>query len=566
MGITMVGLVGIAVVFGSQEVKKTIAMAEQRSSIASSHPEAIDLARSQKEIEELKPQLTPKWLDPNERNYTMFTSDAQVNVWWSGLFEMPLTRGYLDPPIGTGVAGNHFLLDQAVGGDGLVENFKYDPEVAHQMALYYIDWYAVKYLEGGRLSQSPNKPPSSYLKDEIDKEEQVEAKGAYMLYQTKSGKPEVWEDVPQYLKYFKFKDELVSPILSVNNSPVVLCACDWSAYESLTKVLAMNNLNSNYLMTVYWPGKIEELSQKELAGFDLVILANYKYGNRDKAFGELSEYLKNGGKALVDTGGEVPESKGGNLPEPLPFASAEREGLGKIWELEVKDPGLTENVDMEKFSPPTYNADEWSFSHPSQGLRQGAEVLVTQKGQPILTRAQVGQGKVIWSGMNLAYHVQVNTNAEESKLYVNLLKQLIELEDHKWEPGRPKFVSDRVVEFGVDNLGKGVMFKNQFWDGWVVKVNGKRVKAYAAGPTYPGFVYVPLLSHQSSAISGQPLMVRFEYWGQWWWYVTWLLTWAAGLVLVDLIVSKGWVVGGRVTRGVKKLGKWVGGWWEKETE
>src|SRR3989344_9171191 len=231
------------------------------------------------------------------------------------------------------------------------------------MALYYLDWYAVKYFEGGHPSKSANKGPSSYLKDYIVNEQEVGVKGAYILYQTKSGKPEVWEDVPQYLKYYEFADELVTPILSINNSPRILCICQWPAYESITKILSMHNINSQYLVSVFHPQYIDDFSGKDLSQFDAVFLIDYKYKNRSSAFSKLSAYVENGGKVFIDTGTEVAESKSGNLPTFFPFRDSRRDGLGGEWNLESIDDPIFVCIDFEEFSPPLYNENDWKFSY-----------------------------------------------------------------------------------------------------------------------------------------------------------------------------------------------------------
>ena len=231
------------------------------------------------------------------------------------------------------------------------------------MALYYLDWYSIKYLEGGRLSKSPNKGPSRYLKDSIDKTEEVVAKGAYILYATKSGKPEVWEDVPQTLNYYKFKDEIISPIISGTNAKTALCICSWPAYESLLKVLSINNINSRRLITTYLEdAKIDSLSSRDLKNFDIVILTDYKYKNRNKAFNLLKRYIEDGGAVLIDTGGEVRESKAENLPEIFPFGALTRKGLGKAWELSNLSSELVKDVNVENFSPLIFDKFEWNFS------------------------------------------------------------------------------------------------------------------------------------------------------------------------------------------------------------
>lgn len=559
---TVFSIAIIGWLLSSHTVDQTIKLLETRSSPSSAHPEAINLVRNQKELEFLKKKLVPRFLDPNGRNYRLFTSDAQVNVWWNALFDMPLAAGYIDPPLGSGVLGNNFLLDQSVAGDGLVTNFKYPEDASKNMAMYHIDWYAVKYLEGGRLSKSPNKGPSSYLKDAIEESQDAEVKGAYILYETKSGKPEVWEDVPQYLRYYQFKDELITPILSLTNSPSVLCFCSWPSYESLTKALSMNNINSKFLITVFYPQNLDSLSDDDLSRFDGVILTGYKYRSKNNAFVKLSHYVKNGGKLFIDTGSEIAESEDTDLPDVFPFRSAVHKGLGKDWDIEVSKDLVFANVAIASFSAPLYNEFDWKFSYPEGNIEEGVEVLLKNHGKPLLVRKSMGKGEVLWSGMNLAYHIHSNTNQEESKLYVNLLRSLVPLEIHKPIFGKPEFKNDRHVKFSSDTTGSGILFKEEFYQGWQAQVNGKEVSIYAAGPTFPGFLYVPL----DRGFQG-PVHAEFTYWGKLdYHYFPRLISAVIGLFLLDLAFLDGRILGKRIFAIVVHLRERVRTWWKREEE
>lgn len=547
--------------FYTNASRRTIQVLETRSSPSSAHPEAINLVRNQKELDMLKSSLVPSWLDPQSRDYRLFTSDAQVNVWWNALFAMPLVRWYIDPPVGGGLTGHHFLLDQAVAGDGLVTNFKYDQDVARNMALYYLDWYAVRYLEGGRLSKSPNKGVSSYLQDTIEHTQDVAVKGAYILYQTESGKPEVWEHVPQYLKYYQFRDELVTPILSLNNSPAVLCFCNWPAYESVTKVLAMHNMSSQFLVTVFYPEAIDSLPVQDLSHFDAVLLIDYTYRSKDRAFSTLTKYVENGGRLFIDTGSEVAESTAEYLPEMFPFRSAQRGGLGREWSIETSNDLIFDNIDVEAFSPPVYNKSEWKFSYPISDVGTPSQILLSNHGKPLLIRKHIGRGQVVWSGMNLAYHVHANTNVRESKFFVNILQSFVPLTHHAVDEGEPQFLDDRRVAFVVNQTGRGILFKEHLFPGWKVHVNGKETKAYKAGPTFPGFIYVPL-----GGESNGPVKAEFAYWGYAYHYIPRIFTFVVGLFLLEQILFDGFFLGRRISSLAQQARKRIGKWWQREEE
>ncbi|KKS42057.1 MAG: hypothetical protein UV04_C0002G0033 [Candidatus Gottesmanbacteria bacterium GW2011_GWA2_42_16] len=555
--ITLAAIGGLIMLQSGGVAQNTISLLEQKSSPASAQPEAINLVRNQAELDELKSKLIPTWLDITNKNYRLYTSDAQVNVWWNALFDLPLVRGYLDPPVGTGFQGNHFLLDQAIAGDGLVTNFKYSESAARQMALYYIDWYGVRYAEGGHLSKSPNKGPSSYLTDLLVQTEDVEIPGAYLLYETKSGKPEVREDVGQFLKYYKFTDQIVSPILSGSNAPVVVCMCDWAAYESLTKILSLHNLNSRFLVTLFADKNIDDFTRDELRQFDGLILSNYRYKQKNRVFTLLTDYVEAGGKLFIDTGGETPEGQSNNIPELLPFRSTERRGLGKEWDLTPTAADIFSGIDLTALAPPVFSEAEWKFSYPTSDVKSDAKILLRQKGKPILISTKFGQGIVLWSGMNLAYHVQYYTNQVESQLYINLLKQMLSLSERPPVLGSAQFKNARQVNFSPEGTTRGILFKEEFFDNWQVKIDGRRVKAYAAGPSFPGFIYVP------STQAGQ---VSFTYNGNSRDYMIWFMSSLMIIILLDLSFFHGVLIGVHISHLAQKSQKWMGKWWEKEEE
>lgn len=539
--------------FINQATEQTISTIEHDSSISSAYPQVLDLVRSEEELRQLK--LYPTWMDVRDQNYRLYTSDAEVNVWWNALYDLPLVRGYLDPP---GNISQHFLLAQAIGGDGLVKNYKYPEEIAKNMALYYIDWYAIRYAEGGHLSHSDNHPPSSYLKEAIADETTVETKGVYFLYQTESGKPEVYEDVPQYLYFYRFADEITSPIVTLSNAPTLLCLCDYPAYESLIKILSMHNLNSRSLVTAYWSEAVDRLTKKDLASFDLLVMSNYRYQNRLRAHELLKDYLKSGGKVFIDTGGETPDSQSNALPEWLPFSETKRKGLGNEWNFQKNQENeIVKNFDFTGFSPPVFDNNEWNLSYPVGKMDDQASVLLSQMDKPILISSTYGGGKVVWSGMNLGYHVQYYTNVEESKLYVNILKTMLPLSFKEYTATQTDFINAGSLKVQASEGGRGVLIKQQMYPAWKFTLNGRNVKGYTSGPSHPGFIYIPLGGEKSVDLSvayiGEPRR-----------YMETGISWFVGLLLIDLSLFGGHFISKRLEFVKQFIKKRTSRWWEKE--
>ncbi|MEK7165361.1 MAG: hypothetical protein AAB874_00955, partial [Patescibacteria group bacterium] len=237
-------VVGILVIGGSwygymSTKSKVLDTIDLSSSPASAFPENLELVSDNAERNKLHKSFLPSWLTPNAKNYRVYESDAQVNVWWNSAYDIPLAKGYIDPPVGTSMMGNIFLVDQSLTGEGLVKNFQWEESDAKNMALFYLDWYGINTLEGGHLSQSANLAPSEYLQlpEIIEKKEQVDTWGVVRQYATADGRPEPIWDIKQNLFYYKFADSVTSPILSARNTPAVGFFTDAEGFEYFIRML-----------------------------------------------------------------------------------------------------------------------------------------------------------------------------------------------------------------------------------------------------------------------------------------------------------------------------------------
>ena len=548
--------------FVSEEPEKIIELIDFKSEYSSAHPQALNIRTSDEEREQLKKELVPSFLDANDRNRRIYEADALVNIWWNTLFQMPMVRGYIDPPIAASERGGFFWLDIAIGNDSIVRDFKVSEKIALANALFLIDWYGVYYYEGGRLAISTSAPPSSYLvkNDVFDKNEMIAVKGAIIKWQTASGKPELNRELPQYLNFFKVRDELTSPILYANNAARVLVFSDESGYEDLMRALAAYNINSKYLIPVKAGKKIDDFDFSELSKYDSLILYHYSHGNQDKVFEKLGKYVQNGGKIFIDTGFDGKDAVSKKLPEWFPIKSSDRRGLGRDWKLEVNSDILTKDIDTSKFGPPIFNEDDWKFTY-GVDMQSSAKALLTQDGKAILATNDFGQGKVIWSGMNFLYHLTQYKSEEESKLFKNILDQIVKTSETKPILGKAVWIKPEKIEFLSDFGARGVVFKEQFYPGWKAKLlpSGKTLPMYKVGPTMPGFMYVPV-------DAAGPFELEFTYSGELQPYLTYAFSLISTLFLLDKIIISGFLFG-KISRFIFGFTqKSVGKWWEKEDE
>lgn len=533
---------------------------DKKSEYSSAHPQALSIRITDGEREELKKKLLPSFIDGNDKNKRLYEADALVNIWWNSMFKMPLVRGYVDPPIATSERGGFFWLDIAISNDSLVRDFKIPEDMALQNALFLIDWYAVHFYEGGRIAISASVPPSSYLLKNgvFDLDEQTEVHGAIIKWQTKSGKPELKMELPQYLKFYKVKDELTSPIIYPTNAPAILVISDFAGYEDFLRGIAAYNYNSQYVIPVQGGVNIDEFKSSDLKNFSSIYLHNYKYKNKNKAFNLLYKYVQGGGKVYMDTGALSPDSESGDLPDIFPFKSLVRKGLGKDWNLEQNgEDSLLKDVKLEGFGPLIFNDSEWKLSYSEEQERSGTTVVLKHKGKPVLVRQKIGSGEVIWSGMNLIYHMNQYKSSDEFRMFNNIVSEMTAISKVPIVESNAHWQSSEKVTLNSSAGAKGVIFKEQGYSGWGAKVDGKGVKVYKAGPTYPGFMYAVVNS-------AKPFKAEFKYSGEITAYIIWAISTVLVLILTDKIFFNGFLISKRFKFFSKGASGKVSRWWEKE--
>lgn len=551
------------IIFG-QKVNETIKVVESNAEYSSAFPESLSIRFTNDEIEKLKSELVPSFMDPNDQNTRLYSADATVNIWWNVFFKMPMVRGYVDPPIGTNNRGGFFWLDIAIANDSLTRDFKASEDVALKNALFLMDWYGIGFFEGGRLSsKGPSVGPSSYLlnNNAFSGDELVTTYGAVLKYLDTSGKSQLIPDLPQNLHYFKVADNVTSPILYPTDSSVVAVASSNAGYEDVTRIFGFFNLNSKKIIPVHIP-IIDRLSLSDLKSFDAVFLHQYEYHNQKKTFSLLQKYVEDGGKVFIDTGSEVKESEGEDLPAIFPFNASVRRGFGKQWQLSSEG-DLLKGIDLNKFGPLIFADNDWKLTVPENGdLKEGSKVILSHHGKPVLIERNLGKGKVIWSGMNLVYHFNQYKSDHEANLFMNILRDFTSVDEKEPLDAKTQWLAPEKVIIETDQRSRGILFKEQGYPGWKAKViGGKSLPVYLTGPTYPGFMYVFL----PSDVTG-PVKVEFSYNGTvLFWFVA-LVNLIAILVMLDLGILSGKMSRVAILRVSQVLGKRISSWWRKEDE
>lgn len=530
-----------------------------RSQASSAYPDVLNLRDDDRGLAGLKKELVPVWLNGDQKDFRLYTPDQRINLWWNSVFDMPLARGYFDPPVTPAQRGYFFWMDAALNQsletheDQLAGSFGYPPEIAYNNSLFLLDWYAIKYLEAGH--EGIDAPLAPSLTDtRVMKQEAVI-----------DFNREKYNEYNQTLRYYEVNDQLVSPILQATNAPTLGIVASEEGYETVVRALADANLGAGQVIPVRLERNLEKLNAAHLSDLDALILYDYTYVNRAKAFSRLSEYLKRGKKLFIDTGVEGKESAAQNLPDIFPITKTTRETMGREWNLTVVDKKLIGEVDVSQFDPPLFDEYEWKFSYPDiADIRDGAIIHLSNSGKPLLVSQTVGRGEIIWSGMNFPYHVGRFHNSEEVTVWKNIITTLLPSADAPVEiNSKSEFVSagKRIV---TTSGARGVLFKEQAYSGWNAKIrsgSGSRtLPIYRVGPTFPGFIYVRL----PQDLSTQKVTVTFSYGGESVSWFTFSISVILVLFLLDEVFTGGRTVNLSSKKILNKLYKYMSRWWEKD--
>jgi len=538
---------------------------------SSNFPTALALNLKKGEWPEKLPKLVPDWMDPNDITYRYYNMDATVNIWWGSVYKMPLARGYLDAApkgsSGENYGGWQYWQNITLTKNEVVERWDVSEELAKQQSKFLLDWHAIRFMEAApTYGRNYTSLPSSYIIEDpeiLDKTESVEVfrPGKYFQIEGRG-----W-DIPdnyQKLTYFAIKKEVISPIYNASNAPSILVIGDRIGQDTMMRDFAFLNLNSKKAIIVQWDRPVDDLTSDQLKNFDVVVLYRYKYKNSRRAFSRLEKYVKEGGNLFIDTGSEQKEAIYSNLPAVFPFAGSDRKPLGKEWGWQVQEHKVTKDIDFNQFGEPIYNDQGWSFSYPVGELRNGATVLVSNHQKPILIAYGLGQGKVIWSGMNFPGHLLRYKKIDEVKLFKNILFYFKDFStDKNIQVAYSRPSSEKVIIKGSG--AKAILFKEAAYPGWTLTVKSnnqrKQLPIYQAGPMVYGYMYAVLPENMRNA----SFEATFEYHGELVYKIVYLISALAVIIVLDYLF-----IGAKLTRLFSRITKPLHGkvweWWEKEEE
>ena len=260
-----------------------------------------------------------------------------------------------------------------------------------------------------------------------------------------------------------YPDELVEPgivqvrqnpgapgLATTHSGPVVLVIGGFenAIYEQAFRTFVRGGFPYEDGLVVEGTHFVDDYSTEVLSSFDVVYLHGYGYRNQAKAWQILTDYVNEGGGLFIDTGWQyfTPDWELRDAPEFMPVPGLVWGDYGKATDFVVSDPLLSEAVRLTEFSPLAWEDAAWGVSASSGDLRQWARAFLSVDGHPLVAGGELGEGRVIWSGMNLIGHSLAYDNQEERTFLREMLTWLVR------DPQRVDHEDPIISRLGPDHI------------------------------------------------------------------------------------------------------------------
>jgi hypothetical protein len=215
------------------------------------------------------------------------------------------------------------------------------------------------------------------------------------------------------------------PSAEIATFPVVLFVGDAAHFSYLTQVAS--NAGAGPLPVAFINGgpDLADISADELRGVGGVVLYGpLPDGASPSSAAILEAFVRNGGSLFVEAG-DTPSLTTGlvsSVSALLPVTGGTYAGaVGGQWRFGSAQSPLMRNLDPDKWSPPVFAGRQpWGIQQPI-GTNTGSTVLLRASGQPVIVSKRYGAGRVLWSGLNLPYHIVNFSNRTEARFLLGLL-------------------------------------------------------------------------------------------------------------------------------------------------
>lgn len=347
---------------------------------------------------------------------------------------------------------------------------------------------------------------------------------------TQLSQNQVWKEADRFDSYkiSRLSFSRSPGILTVTSRPIwlVVGKFDRRAYETLFRLAARGVLPYKDLLLVESDdsGYLDTYSLPELQAFDGLFLSGYGYRNKATAFRLLEEYLRQGGQVFIDTGWQFAAADW-DMPDPPGWWPT-----GKLIWGNVAGQRNISNQTLPVSSLNSFgHTGDVSYSLFSE-LPSFSQPLVTVGDKVLAAASQVGEGTLVWSGMNMPARVYDSNSEEEIQVFNLLMSQLNKKEyrDYKMELARESSDAVRLTALEDIPIGTFAYFRETHEPAWQLfsNTNIRLDKSWPTGPQLQGY-FLPNLR------AGDSVFLRYKlgWWGDFFRYLSWatfvfLLIWA----------------------------------------
>jgi hypothetical protein len=396
----------------------------------------------------------------DQSDYRIGATTDNASDWVGAHHRTPIVRGYQNQ--GTVNVDWQFWIEQAL----------YDARLSGLARATRLDWYAVKWLYSDNLA--------AHVDEALDADPTFQSLGSSTA-----------------LRGFNlYLNTAVTPVASATTAPAALVVASSSAYPILFRALGPSGAGSTSIVPVNAGAFIDDLGAEDLARFPSVVVYEAQAHDWSRAARLLEDYVKGGGHLFIEGAG-MPTEATEALQVVSPVVDAHKEVVGD-WAFAPSANELVNGIDLRAFSKPIYDsAAPWEIAVADR-LTPNAKIALSSGPLPVLVQTDLGRGQVVWSGMNLPYHVAAFDNETESRLLARLVAASSSPVVPTGEATRVNAEHQRVL---APAGATGVLFKETATPAWRATVDGEPAEIYAAGP---GFMYVALSP-------GEPHRVEFTY-------------------------------------------------------
>lgn len=172
----------------------------------------------------------------------------------------------------------------------------------------------------------------------------------------------------------------------------------------------------------YGTGKsiyIDNYTLTELQKYPVILLYNFKWHDRKKAESLLADYIRGGGRIIIDATGNTASGVQYNLESDNFLKVAI---LRKSLPANPKIQMVSElEADHAKFSPFLSDGDVW-YGATYTVIKGESSIrnLATAENDTLIGEQRIGKGKVYWLGYNLVWHAFHLKNKDEEKVIQHL--------------------------------------------------------------------------------------------------------------------------------------------------